>query len=203
MALKIGILGGTFSPPHLGHLLLAQEAMEKAELSKVIFIPCGNPPHKDAETVIDAHLRFEMVRRAIDKNPDFEISDIEFYSDEPSYTAKTLEKLREIYKGDELFFIVGADSLCNIEKWYHPERIFANAGIIAAYRGGEDLSAFYAAVEHCKSKYGAKILAVEMTVNMSSSDIRKRVNRGMSVRYMLSPEVIEYIEENGIYKEQK
>ena len=203
MALKIGVLGGTFSPVHLGHLLLAQEAMEKAKLSKVIFIPCGNPPHKAAEAVIDAPLRFEMVRRAIDKNPDFEISDIEINSDGPSYTAKTLEKMREIYKDDEIFFIVGADSLCNIEKWYHPERIFANAEIIAAYRGGEDLSEFHNAVEHCKSKYGAKILAVEMTVNMSSSDIRERIKNGISVRYMLMPEVIEYIEENGIYKEQK
>ena len=200
--MRLGILGGTFSPPHLGHLLLAQEAMEKAELSKIIFIPCGNPPHKNAEDVIDARLRFEMVNRAIIGNPDFEISDIEVVSKEPSYTAKTLEKLQMIYPQDTLCFIIGADSLCNIDSWYSPQEVFNRAEIIAANRGGADLTEFNRAVLHCEEKYNAKITTIEMKVNMSSSDIRERVRRGKSVRYMLCPAVIEYIKENGIYKEQ-
>ena len=200
--MRLGILGGTFSPPHLGHLLLAQEAMEKAKLSKIIFIPCGNPPHKNAEDVIESHLRFEMVNRAIMGNPDFEISDIEVVSKEPSYTAKTLEKLQMIYPQDTLCFIIGADSLCNIDSWYSPQDVFNRAEIIAAYRGGADMSEFNRAVLRCEEKYNAKITTIEMKVNMSSSDIRERVRLGKSVRYMLCPAVAEYIEENGIYKEQ-
>lgn len=201
--MRIGILGGTFSPPHLGHLLLAREAMEKAELQKVIFIPCGNPPHKDEKQVLDARLRFEMVRRAIENVPGFEISDIEINSKEKSYTAKTLEKLRKIYKNDTLCFIVGADSLCEIDGWYHPQEIFDNAELIAAYRTGLDLTKFSQAVSHCEEEYGARITTVEMMVDISSSDIRARVKKGENVRDMLPIGVFEYIEEKGIYKEQK
>ncbi len=201
--MRIGILGGTFSPPHFGHLILAQEAMEKAGLSKVIFIPCGNPPHKDMEQVIDANLRFEMVRRAIENAPNFEISDIEINSEGKSYTAKTLEKLRNIYKNDTLCFIVGADSLCNIDRWYHPQEIFDNAEVVAAYRSGLDLTEFSKAVLHCEKDYGARITTVEMMVDISSSDIRERVKKGKSVSDMLPERVFEYIEEMGIYKEQE
>ncbi len=199
--MRIGILGGTFSPPHLGHLILAQEALKKAKLEKIVFIPCGNPPHKNAEEVLAAKHRFEMVRLAIAQNSKFDISDIEIVSAEPSYTAKTLEKLKKIYPDDELCFIVGADSLCEIDNWYSPQDVFDRAEIIAAYRGGEDEDRFNIAIKHCIDKYNARITKIEMKIDISSSNIRECIKKGETVENMLTKEVITYIRENGLYKE--
>lgn len=201
--MRIGIFGGTFDPPHLGHLLLAQEAMEKAALDRLVFVPCGNPPHKDGSAVTDSAVRLEMVRRAVCDNPLFELSDMEVRSDAPSYTAKTLERLSEKYPNDELCFIVGADSLCEMETWFCPQRIFDKAEIIAAARGGEDTDELGAAAVRLREKYGARIRLIKMNViELSSSEIRQRIADGKSTRYMLMPNVRKYIKESGIYAEK-
>lgn len=199
--MRIGIFGGTFNPPHLGHLLLAQAAAEEAELDRMIFVPCGIPPHKRSDEIASASDRFEMTFRAIADNPDFEISDIEIKADGLSYTAKTLEKLNELYPNDTLCFIVGADSLREMAGWYHPGEIFKRAEIIAAFRGGEDrkdaLTAAYVYIEKC----GARVSCVDMpVVEISSSDIRSRLKSGRSVRYMLPETVADYIRDNNLYR---
>ena len=198
--MRIGIFGGTFDPPHIGHLLLAQEAMEKAELERLVFIPCGNPPHKDGGAVTDSAYRLEMVRRAICDNPSFELSDMETKSDSPSYTAKTLERLSDAHPNDTLCFIVGADSLCEMETWFCPQRIFDQAEIIAAARGGANEAELEEAALRLRGKYGARITLIRMNViELSSSEIRQRIADGKSTRYMLLPCVREYIKEKGIY----
>lgn len=201
--MRIGIFGGTFDPPHLGHLLLARDAAEAAELERLIFVPCGNPPHKDSAAVTDAAARLEMVRLATAGDPFFEVSDAEVVCEDVSYTAKTLERLSCEHPDDELCFIVGADSLCAIETWFCPERIFAKAEIIAAMRGGADEEGLRQTADMLREKYGARIRLVKTNViEMSSSEIRWRVERGLTVRYMVPETVREYIEKNGLYAEK-
>lgn len=198
--MRIGIFGGTFNPPHLGHMFLAQAALEEAELSKLIFIPCGNPPHKGRADIADANFRFDMVRLAIGNDKRFDISDIEIKSNAPSYTAKTLEILKSTYKNDTLCFIVGADSLCEMETWYHPELIFEKAEIIAALRGGYNNNDVYKAIKKYEENYNAVITTVKMPeIDISASEIRNRLKNKKSVRYMLCDSVINYINQNNIY----
>lgn len=198
--MRIGIFGGTFNPPHLGHMLLAQAALDEAALSKVVFVPCGNPPHKENTDIADATSRFDMVKLAISENERFDVSDIEFKSDTPSYTARLLETLKAVYPNDTLCFIMGADSLFQMEEWYHPELIFKNAEIIVSLRGGYDNARITEVINYYEKKYNAVIKSVNMPViEISASEIRNRLMLGKSVRYMLSDDVIDYIEKNSVY----
>lgn len=202
--MRIGILGGTFNPPHTGHLIVAREAMEKAQLDKIVFIPCGNPPHKEISDIPDGKHRIEMVKLAIEGHAGFEISDIEIVDRGKSYTAKTLEKLKKIYPGDRLCFIVGADSLCQMEEWFCPEEIFRQAEIVVAGRGGVENDDLEKAIKDYKVKYNADITKITMeTVDMSSSDIRSRIKCDQSIKDMVCDKVIDYIYRSEIYKENR
>ncbi len=202
--MRIGILGGTFNPPHTGHLIVAREAMEKAQLDKIVFIPCGNPPHKEISDIPDGKHRIEMVKLAIEGHAGFEISDIEVVDRGKSYTAKTLEKLKELYPDDRLCFIVGADSLCQMEEWFCPEEIFRQAEIVVAGRGGVENDDLEKAIKDYKVKYNADITKVDMNViDMSSSDIRRRIKCDQSIKDMVSDKVIDYIYKSGVYKENR
>lgn len=199
--MRIGIFGGTFNPPHLGHMLLATEALEKAALDTVVFMPCATPPHKPDLVIPDGEHRYNMVKLAIEGRRGFEVSDLEIDAGGKSYTAKTLQRLEEICKGAELCFIVGADSLCDMEKWFCPAEIFKRAEIIVAQRGGLKESELNIAIDFFRQKYNARITKVQMNaVEMSSTEIRSRVEKGMCVKYMVPDRVIDYINETGIYK---
>jgi len=199
--LRIGIFGGTFNPPHLGHLHLASETMEKAKLDRVIFIPCAIPPHKPNLSIPDGEHRLNMVKLAIEEYPRFEVSDIEIVAGGKSYTAKTLERLDAIYPDDKLCFIVGADSLCEMESWFCPGEIFRRAEIVVAIRGGMKEFALSAAIDLFRQKYNAEITKISMTaVEMSSSDIRMRIKNGESIKDMVCEKVIDYIKETELYK---
>ncbi len=198
--MRIGIFGGTFNPPHKGHMLIAQSALDEAELSKIIFVPCGNPPHKDDTDIADAKHRFNMVKLAISGNPFFDISDIEVRASSPSYTAKLLESLEALYPDNTLCFIMGADSLFQMEEWYHPELIFKRAEIIVALRGGYDNSKITDTIRDYKQKYNARIRTLNMPeIELSASSVRERLKKGENVQDMLSGSVVQYIEKNGIY----
>lgn len=202
--MRIGILGGTFNPPHIGHLIVAREAMEKASLDKIVFIPCGNPPHKDALDIPDGKYRIDMVRLAIEGHSGFEMSDIEVVDRGKSYTAKTLEKLKKIYPDDRLCFVVGADSLCQMEEWFCPAEIFRQAEIVVADRGGMENCDLEETIKYYKAKYNADITRITMeAVEMSSSDIRRRIKRDQSIKDMVCDKVIDYIYKSGIYKENR
>ena len=199
--MRIGIFGGTFSPPHLGHLLLATEVKEKAGLDRLIFMPCAIPPHKALDKIPDGHHRLSMVKLSIEGNPDFEVSDMEIDAGGKSYTAKTLEVLNEIYPEDRICFIVGADSLCEMESWFCPDEIFRRAEIVVAIRGGMREAELDAAIGFFRQKYNADITKVAAkAIEMSSSDIRQRIKDGKSVKYMVCDKVCEYIQNNGLYE---
>ena len=199
--MRIGIFGGSFNPPHLGHMLLATEVKEKAELDRLVFMPCAIQPHKTESLIPDGRHRFNMVCRSIGSNSVFEVSDLEIKAGGKSYTAKTLEALGGLFPNDRLCFIVGADSLCEMDTWFCPETIFKHAEIIVTMRGGIDERDLDNSINFLKNKYNADIRKVSMNViEMSSSDIRRRIAEGKSIKYMVCDDVIEYIRENSLYE---
>lgn len=200
--LRIGIFGGTFNPPHNGHLYIAEQAMSLARLDKMVFVPCGNPYHKTNKNSTEAKHRYEMVRLAIQGKPNFEISDIETKFDEPSYTAKTLRRFKSIYPKDKLCFLVGGDSLMDMEGWYHPEEIFKLAEIIAAKRGGVDSQKTVDAAEMLKKKYNAEITLIDIEpMELSASHIRETLFTNADTQKALPEKVFEYIKKTKLYKD--
>ncbi len=199
--MRIGIFGGTFNPPHKGHIHLAKEALRKATLDKMIFIPCAIPPHKSNLKIPNGEHRLNMVKLAIGEGGIFSVSDIEIEAGGKSYTAKTLETLEKIYPNDRLCFIVGADSLCEMETWFCPAEIFKRAEIVVAMRGGMNEKFLDAAIDLLRQKYNADITKISMTeMEISSSEIRERIRNNQSVDDMLCEEVIDYIEKTQIYE---
>lgn len=196
---RLGIFGGTFDPPHLGHLIIAQTALYELKLDKILFIPCGNPPHKSGRSVTDAVHRFAMVNEMIRSNDRFEVSDIEILTDAPSYTAETLKRLKEQAPDTEFVFIVGADSLAYMKNWWHPEDIFSRCTVAVAVRHGINESALEKAIGECIKLFHAKICRLNMPmIDISSSEIRRCGNLE-KFRYLLSDTVIDYVIKHNLY----
>jgi len=208
--MRIGIFGGTFNPIHLGHLRCAEEVREKLKLDKVIFIPAGKPPLKNFD-IIDSKHRFIMTKLAIQKNPFFEISDFELKRKETSYTINTLDYFKRLYQNDTLFFIMGVDTFLELKKWYKPEEILRMMDLIVMPRPGFDLkelenSEFIEkkASKNCYKIKNSSKKVFYLTITpfyISSSEIRKIIRKGKSIRYLVEEEVREYIERNNLYKE--
>ena len=197
---RLGIFGGTFNPPHKGHIYIAKEALKGAKLDKVIFMPCHIPPHKAVEGEISSKHRYEMTKLAIKNEAKFEISDLEIKSSGPSYTAKTLEILKKQYPEAKLCFVLGGDSLRDLKKWYHPERIFALAEIVALKRGGMEDKVFDESADEYRAKYGAEITVVDISpIDISSSKARTAILENGDLGDILDDDVLEYIRENDIY----
>lgn len=198
---KIGIMGGTFDPPHIGHLAMAECVREALELSEIWFIPTGKIPHKDSAHAASPADRFNMVAAAIRENPYFSVKDIEVKRKDYSYTFETLEVLKEKYPDAELTFIVGADSLDYMEQWRKPERIFKCCRIAAVNRQGISMEQLTWKKKMLAECFDARIDIVSMPViGISSTDLRERIKNGKSVSYFVPDNVIEYIKQNSIYK---
>lgn len=199
---RIGISGGTFDPVHYGHLLIAETIREQFKLDKVIFIPTGRPPHKSLSYVSDAEHRYEMVKRAIKGNVFFEASRIEIDRAGFSYTVDTLETLKKDYgENAKLFFIIGADIIHDIVNWKKPERIFKLCEFIAVMRPGFEKESFKKKLDSLFHKYGAIIhMADTPLIGISSTIIREKVSKGLSIKYMLPEEVENYIACKGLYR---
>ena len=190
---KYGIMGGTFNPIHLAHLYIAYEAKEQLNLDKVIFMPAGNPPHKK-DTIIDAKFRYEMVRRAIEGYEGFEINSYEIEKNGYSYTYETLNVLKEVNL--KLYFIAGADSLMDIEKWKNTKEVLNNCTFVVFNR--ETLKS---QKEYLENKYQAEIVLLDiMSIDISSTIIRKRIKEEKRVDFFLPNKVLEYINYNNLYR---
>lgn len=195
-------MGGTFSPPHYGHLLLAENARTSLGLDEVWFMPAADPPHKADQQVIPYEHRRAMAASAIQGNDSFTISDFETERREKSYSAETLRLLHERYPDTEFYFIMGADSIFQIETWYHPELVMQRCIIIAAARDGMDQEALLRQREYLNKKYNADIRLIDLPeVNISSSDMRKRIKANKTIRYMTPDCVIDYIEAHQLYRQ--
>lgn len=191
---KIGIMGGTFNPIHYGHLLLAENAREQFSLDRVIFIPSGTPYFKDTTKLPSGELRYQLVKIAIQNNPYFTCSRLEIDRLGDTYTVDTLIQLERMYPGDQLYFIVGADSLMEMDRWKRANEIFSHCTILASIRGEVGLSDLEKKQSELASKYKANIQLLNGDrVDISSTDIRTRIAAGKSVRYLMSQECIEFI----------
>ncbi len=199
MTRRLGLLGGTFDPPHYGHLLAAQEVASELELERVLFLPARQNPLKQGEAITRAEDRWEMVTRAIADNPLFEASRLDMDRPPPSYTVDLLRALQE--PGRELFFLVGADILPELPKWRSPTEILHLARLVAVNRPGSpalDLEALELALPGAR----ARIDVVSIPgVAISAREMRDRVRAGRSVRYLTPPAVQRYIESRGLYRE--
>lgn len=199
---KVGIMGGTFNPIHIGHLIIAERAREQLELDEVLFMPCGVPYKKNKEYVLPKDIRTQMTKLAIEDNPFFNLSTIEVDKEGITYTYETLEQLRKDNVNAEYYFIMGADSLMAIEYWKEPEKIFASCHIPAAVRDGKTISEIEAQAAYLKDKYGADIIPLDIdNISISSSMIRNMIKECRSIRYFVPEPVYDYIIKNKLYKQ--
>lgn len=197
---KYGIFGGSFNPIHYGHLMICEYIKEEMGLDKVIFIPTGNPPHKDLE--VSAKDRYEMVRLAISPNPDFEISDIETTRVKMSYTVDTIRELKKIYREEKLYFLIGLDSIFQLKTWMKIGDLSKEIEFVVALRPGyinkEEINR---EIDFLRENFGTKVNLINTPLyEISSTDLRDRIREGKSLRYLIPKKVLNYIEESGFYK---
>jgi nicotinate-nucleotide adenylyltransferase len=195
--MRIGLMGGTFDPVHLGHLLIAEVARAEFTLDRVIWIPAGDPPHKHGVTITPQEYRYAMVILATASNPYFEVSRLELERKGPSYTLDTILHFAREYEGDELFFITGADAILEILTWYRHQDVIAACRFIAVTRPGYDLARLSAVLP---PDYLARIGALTAPgVDISSTMIRNRSRDGDPIRYMVPDSVDSYIAKHALY----
>jgi len=194
---RIGVLGGTFDPIHYGHLAAAEEARAKLNLREVVFVVAGLPPHKLDEEIAPAEDRYAMVELAIASNPHFSVSRIDIDRPGPSYTVDTIALLRQEWT-EEIYFIMGVDSLMEIDTWHQPQRLIQLCRLVAVERPGfvPDLERLEAAVPGIT----ARTEIIDMPeVDISSTDLQRRVREGLPIKYQVPPEVEEYIYQHRLY----
>jgi nicotinate-nucleotide adenylyltransferase len=196
----IGILGGTFNPPHMGHLVMAQEALDQLDLDRVVLMPVAVPPHKEAREDPGGAARLELCRLAVAGDERFEVSSLEVDRGGASFTVDTLKELHDVEPEHELTFIVGGDMAQSLPAWREPETILALARLAVAEREGvrrEDI------VRRLESLHdGSQVVFFDMPrIDISSSSVRRRVADGRPVRYLVPDAVAEAIAEQGLYRQ--
>lgn len=196
---KVGIMGGTFDPIHSAHLATAEFIRDKYKLDKIIFIPSGNPPHKK-NTIVNKYDRYEMVKLATMSNENFIVSDMEIIREKRTYTIDTLRDMKKEYDSIDIYFITGADAICDIETWKSVEENFRLATFIAATRPGISKASTKEKINNLRKKYSANIIEVYVpSLDISSTYIRERLKNNGSIRYLVPEEVREYIEYKKLY----
>ena len=200
--MRLGILGGTFDPIHMGHLIIAQEAASRASLDEMWFIPTGQPWLKSGNRISPSHHRMEMVRLAVECNPGFKVSAIEVDRPGPSYTVDTLLALKEgDARGDSLFFILGMDSLATLNRWHEPERLFELCTLIGVSRP-EHWDFDLASLDEIRPGASDQVTIVDgQSIGISGAEIRRRVAQGLPITYWVPRAVEQYIKEHKLYQE--
>jgi nicotinate-nucleotide adenylyltransferase len=198
---RIGVFGGSFDPVHLGHLTIAQDAVEQLELNRLIFVPAAVPPHKQGRTLADGRHRFEMLQLATEGNLSFEVSDMELQRGGVSYTVDTMTQLQAEHAGAELYFIVGLDSLAELHLWRNIRELLECCTVVPFARGGEDPAHVAERIQlskDWKQRLLERLIRIH-EIEISASEIRMRLAEGLSIRYLVPPEVEMYIAEHGLY----
>lgn len=199
---RIGIMGGTFNPIHVGHLLLAQYALEENDLDEIWLLPTGCSYMKREDNAISPKERYHMTKLAVSDNSNMRCMDIEIKREGYTYTYETLEQLRNLYPEQEFYFIFGADCLFSIERWKEPQKIFDNCTIIAAVRSGASMEEMEEKKAELAASFQARIILMPfLQLELSSTAIRERVRTGKSIRYMVPDAVLKYIEEKNFYRQ--
>ncbi len=199
--LKIGIFGGSFNPIHNGHLALGKTVCDELALDQLIFIPAGFPPHKSHQFLAPAEHRYAMVKLAVTCDRRFSVSRLELDSEETTYTVTTLKAFRQLFTDeDQLFFIMGADSLVDLVNWWSFGELVTLCTFVAAARPGISRETMTQQIEVLKSQFGAKVMVVDMPLmDLSASEIRHRIARGEGISPLVPEPVASYIVQNGLY----
>ena len=192
--MDLGIYGGTFNPPHLGHLIVAETVRDQFGLDEVLWIPSGRPPHKDVQSLASAPHRLAMTQRAVEGNARFTVSDVEVTAERTSYTVDTLGTLQQRYPTATLHLILGGDSLRDFASWYRPETIVERARLAVYDRPGADRLAVPERFLRHAHFAEAPLLAI------SGTEIRARCQREASIRYLVPEGVRAYIREHRLYE---
>jgi nicotinate-nucleotide adenylyltransferase len=215
--MKIGILGGTFNPVHIAHLRIAEEVRERFELDRVIFVPAATPPHKPLAGDLPFAIRHRMVSMAIAGNPSFTVSEIEGKRAGKSYSIDTIHAFREEYPDDELFFVIGSDSFRDIGTWWKYPDIFALCNIVVVERPDAVVLSicsslpldilhefsYYDEERRLAHRAGYSVFYVEgIPLNISSTAIRRLVRLERSIRYLVPEDVVHFIKEHGLYRDE-
>jgi nicotinate-nucleotide adenylyltransferase len=190
---KIGVFGGTFNPPHIGHLIVAEHVRTEASLDKVLFVPAAISPHKLHQDPVPAHHRLAMLRLAIQGNPNLDVSDVEIQRGGVSFTVHTLEQFRRDFPADKLSLLIGMDILPEFHTWKSPESILELADVIVVTRPGFDTASVPQAMRN-----RIRICSVP-EIGVASRDLRERVHSGKSIRYLVSDAVDTYIRRHNLY----
>ena len=204
MPARIGVFGGSFNPPHVAHLILAERARVERTLDRVLFVVAGQPPHKASRPLAPGPDRLRMVELAIEGNPAFEAADLELKRDGASYTLLTIRELRRRLGPEaELFLLVGGDSLLELPTGWRAEELVREVPIIAFGRPGNPLDA---GVDGLAAHFGQawvrqvrELMVAAPQMDISATEVRERVRAGLSVRYMVPEAVRAYIAERGLY----
>ena len=200
--MKIGLYFGSFNPIHVGHLVIANYIVNHQNLDQVWFVVSPHNPHKIKSSLLEDYHRLALVKEAIDSNPKLRASDIEFGLDQPNYTAKTLARLKEKYPGYNFSLIMGEDNLRTFHKWYNHEIILENHSILVYPRvyTVQELALATREKNELVTHKNVTICTDAPMMVVSSSYIRKAIQQGQDVRYLLTPEVFKYVEEMGFYQ---
>jgi nicotinate-nucleotide adenylyltransferase len=196
--LRVGILGGAFNPPHIGHLVCAQEALTQLQLDRVVFMPTGVPPHRELENDPGAEARLEMAELAVAGDERFSVSRMELDRSGPSYTADTLEQLAAESPDDELFLILGGDQAATLASWHEPEKVLARATVVVFERVHWGRNAIGIKIGRLPGAQRVRYLDMPL-IQVSSSAIRRRVRESRPIRYLVPDKVVDYISSHALY----
>lgn len=193
---RLGVYGGTFDPIHTGHLAIARGVVAHCGLDRLLFVPSARPPHKQGHAMAPPDDRYRMAELATRHDPRLEVSDTEINRPGLSYTVDTLEELRRIYgASSSLYLVLGADSLLEIDTWHAPDRIFDLATVVTVPRPGKDLTGV-------DPGWLDRVVDIQLPeIDVSSTDIRRRVGQGLPIAHLVPEEVADYIEERGLYRD--
>ena len=191
---RLGVYGGTFDPIHTGHLVIARGVVDHCALDRLLFVPSARPPHKQGHAIASADDRYRMAQLAARQEPLLEVSDLEINRPGLSYTVDTLEALRRKYSASsEIYLVIGADSLLEMDTWHAPDRIFELATVVTVPRPGKDLAGV-------DPRWRDRVLTIHLPeIDISSTDIRRRAREGLPIAPMVPGEVADYIETHGLY----
>ncbi len=196
--MRLGVLGGTFDPPHFGHLILAEQARDQLDLEHVLWVPAGEQPLKRGQSVASIDCRLDMLKLTLEHNPAFELSRVDVDRPGPHYSVDMLEIIANQYPGGELYFLMGSDSLSDLPRWRNPQHLIEQAILAVMHRPGVQIN-----LDHLKDIIPGltdRLVYVDSPlIEIAADDIRARVAKGRSIRYLLPDPVQDYILQQGLY----